>query len=195
VWERSDETDGSQRQLQSGSNFHLLNTAAALKEIRMSMRNLAAITVTAVLYLSFNQAVTAQSNSNTQTNTNVATIVTDLDHQWLAHARTRQTQFLHELFTDDFVEVLDGGQILTKAQLIGFIEASNTQMDVLDADEIQVSEVSPNVAILTDRTTIKGRFNGQDITAQYRVFRVFLKQHDKWRAAGAVLTRIVPGAK
>jgi ketosteroid isomerase-like protein len=66
---------------------------------------------------------------------------------------------------------------------------------VLEADGIQVSQVTSKVVILTDRTTIKGRLNGQDVTAQYRVFRVFLKQQGKWRAAGAVLTRIVPGTK
>jgi ketosteroid isomerase-like protein len=65
-------------------------------------------------------------------------------------------------------------------------------MDVLEADGIEVRQVSSNAVILTDRTTIKGRLNGQDVTAQYRVFRVFLKQQGNWRAAGAVLTRIVP---
>jgi ketosteroid isomerase-like protein len=163
------------------------------------MRSTAVIAVAVVLFFFCNQLMTAQNDtqndSRGQTNADVETILTDLDHQWLAHARTRQTQFLQGLFTDDFVEILDGGQILTKAQLIGAIEASNTQMDALDADEIKVNKVSPNVAILTDRTTIKGRFNGQDVTARYRVFRIFLKQHDKWCAAGAVLTRIVPGAK
>jgi len=153
------------------------------------------IALVAVLFLVFNQVVIGHNSGNLPASADVTTIVSDLDHQWLAHARTRQTQFLHELFTDDFVEVLDGGQILTKAQLIGSIEASNTQMDVLDADGIQVSQVSSNVVILTDRTTIKGRLNGQDVTAQYRVFRVFLKQQGNWRAAGAVLTRIVPGNK
>lgn len=158
------------------------------------MRNigkLAIIAVAAALaFLGLGQVMAGQGDRRKDQNADVAKIVSDLDHQWLGHARTRQTKYLRELFTDDFVEILDGGQILTKAQLIGSIEASNTQMDVLDADQIQVSKVAPNLAILTDRTTIKGRFNGKDVTAQYRVFRIFMKQQDKWRAAGAALTRI-----
>jgi ketosteroid isomerase-like protein len=125
----------------------------------------------------------------------VTKVVTDLDHQWLEHARTHKTQFLLTLFTDDFVEILDGGQILTKAQLIGSLAANNTQMTHLDADDIQVSQVTTNLVVLTDRTTIKGLLNGKDITAQYRVFRVFIKQDGKWRAAGASLTRLASNAK
>jgi ketosteroid isomerase-like protein len=161
------------------------------------MRNigkLPAIAVAAALaFFGSGEVMAKQDDRSKDQNAEVAKIITDLDHQWLGHARTRQIQYLQELFTDDFVEILDGGQILTKAQLIKSIEASNTQVDVLDADQIQVSQVSPNLAILTDRTTIKGRFNGKDVTAQYRVFRIFMKQQDKWRAAGAALTRLQSG--
>jgi hypothetical protein len=44
--------------------------------------------------------------------------------------------------------------------------------------------------VLTDTTTIRGKQGETNYDGQYRVMRVFAKQHGRWRAAGAGIARI-----
>jgi hypothetical protein len=44
--------------------------------------------------------------------------------------------------------------------------------------------------VLTDTTTIKGSSGGVTYNGPQRVIRVFVKQHGRWRAAGAGIVRV-----
>ncbi|SRR6266851_3892940 len=122
-------------------------------------------------------------------NSDIAKAVTDLDHEWLAAATNRDTNALQRIFADRFTEVHAGGEVVDKAKQISQIAAATTKLDV-HSEEILVRYASPDVAIVTDKTVIKGTREGKDITGSYRVLRVFVKQQGRWRAAGAGLTRI-----
>jgi ketosteroid isomerase-like protein len=65
-------------------------------------------------------------------------------------------------------------------------------LNVLHPDEIQVRYLSPDVAVLTDTTTIKGTSGGVSYDGPQRVIRVFVKQNGRWRAAGAGIVRLPP---
>jgi hypothetical protein len=53
-----------------------------------------------------------------------------------------------------------------------------------------VRYMSPEVAVLTDTTTIKGTSGGVSYDGPQRVIRVFVKLNGRWRAAGAGIVRI-----
>jgi ketosteroid isomerase-like protein len=123
----------------------------------------------------------------------VADQVSELDRQWLNAARTRHTDYMEQLFADDFLEMHSGGEVVSKARQIEQIKSSKTKIDEIRPDNIELRYVSPNVAMLTDTTTIRGSRDGTEITGKYRVLRVFVKQQGKWRAAGAALTQLPQG--
>jgi uncharacterized protein (TIGR02246 family) len=120
----------------------------------------------------------------------VAGTVAILDHVWLDAAHNHDGDTAAWLFADDFVEIHPGGFLVNKQQQVNMI--ANTQLGdlAIQSSDIQVRYASPDVAVLTDTTTIRGMQGETNYSGQYRVMRVFVKQHGRWRAAGAGLARI-----
>ena len=120
----------------------------------------------------------------------VAATVAIFDHIWLDAAHNRDTGTLDWLFADNFVEVHPGGFIVNKREQIDQISDPKRILDEIHPDDIQVRYVSPDVAVLTDTTTIRGESGGVRYDGPQRVIRVFVKQNGRWRAAGAGIARI-----
>ena len=119
-----------------------------------------------------------------------AATIAIMDHIWLDAAHNRDTGTLEWLFADDFVEVHPGGFIVNKRQQIDQIMDPQRTLNELHPDDIHVRYVSPDVAVLTDTTTIRGASGGVTYDGPERVIRVFVKQQGRWRAAGAGIARI-----
>jgi ketosteroid isomerase-like protein len=121
---------------------------------------------------------------------NVAETVAILDHVWLDAAYNRDTGTMAWLFTDGFVEIHPGGEVVNAQQQIDQVRDPNGGLQEIHPDDIQVRYASPDVAVLTDTTTIRGQHGANKYDGKYRVIRVFVKQDGRWRAAGAGITRI-----
>lgn len=132
----------------------------------------------------------AEAADTSKTEKETAETVSVLDHVWLDAAHNRDTGTMAWLFADDFVEVHPGGEVVDKATQIGQIRDPKMEVLELHPDDIQVRYVSPDVAILTDTTTIKGHSGGVAYGGTYRTMRVFVKEKGRWRAAGAGITKI-----
>ena len=124
------------------------------------------------------------------TDEDVAGTVAILDHVWLDAAHNHDGDTAAWLFADNFVEIHPGGILVSKQQQVDMIK--NTQLGdiAIQSSDIQVRYASPDVAVLTDTTTIRGTQGETNYGGQYRVMRVFVKQHGRWRAAGAGIARI-----
>jgi hypothetical protein len=124
------------------------------------------------------------------TGEDVAGTVAILDHIWLDAARNHDGETASWLFANNFVEIHPGGFVVNKQQQVNMI--SNTKLGDLQihSTDIQVRYASPDVAVLTDTTTIHGSQGDVPYDGQYRVMRVFFKEHGRWRAAGAGLARL-----
>ena len=120
----------------------------------------------------------------------VAATVAVMDHIWLDAARNRDTGTLDWLFADDFVEIHPGGFIVNKQEQIDQIRDPNRILNEIHPDNIHVMYASPDVAVLMDTTTIKGTSGGVTYDGPQHVIRVFVKQHGRWRAAGAGIVRL-----
>jgi ketosteroid isomerase-like protein len=120
----------------------------------------------------------------------VATTVAIMDHIWLDAAHNRDTGTMAWLFADNFVEIHPGGDIVNKQEQIDQIADPQRANLELHPDNIQVRYASPDVAVLTDTTTIRGLSGGVKYDGEQRVIRVFVKQNGRWRAAGAGIARI-----
>src|SRR5579862_2176784 len=85
-----------------------------------------------------------------------------MDHIWLDAAHNRDAGTLQWLFADNFVEVHPGGFIVNKQEQIDQIMDPQRTLNELHPDDIQVRYISPDVAVLTDTTTIRGTSGGVD---------------------------------
>jgi len=122
----------------------------------------------------------------------VAATVSILDHVWLDAAHNGDDATLEWLFADNFVEVHPGGLIVNKQQQIDQIKNPQGPSLELHPDNIKVLYSSPDVAVLMDTTTIRGKSGDVTYDGPNRVIRVFVKQQGRWRAAGAGIVKIAP---
>lgn len=120
----------------------------------------------------------------------VAGTVAVLDHVWLDAARNHDGETAAWLFADNFVEIHPGGFLVSKDEQVNMIADSQHGDLQIHPEDIQVRYASPDVAVLTDTTSIQGTQGGVKYDGKYRVIRVFVKQHGRWRAAGAGIARL-----
>ena len=155
------------------------------------MKRAYAVGITILMIVASGVAVLGQAQQKSATQgEDVASTVSILDHIWLDAARNHDGETAAWLFADDFVEIHPGGFIVDKKGQVDMI--SNTKLGDLriQSSDIRVRYASPDVAVLTDTTTIHGTQGDVPYDGQYRVMRVFVKQQGRWRAAGAGLARL-----
>jgi ketosteroid isomerase-like protein len=154
------------------------------------MKRAYGLTATMIIILATGAVALGQAPKKAATVGEDAATVAILDHIWLDAAHNRDTGTLQWLFADDFVEIHPGGFIVNKQEQIDQISDPQRTLNELHPDNIEVRYVSADVAVLTDVTTIRGTSGGVNYDGLQRVIRVFVKQHGRWRAAGAGIVPI-----
>lgn len=99
-----------------------------------------------------------------------------------------------ELWTDDFFDILPGGKVVNKQEMMELMGKTDRQPGTgAFPDHFKLRAVYGNVALATDHTTIKGvDANGKIVVVrEMGVLRMFVKEKGKWRVAGAGLVPIV----
>jgi hypothetical protein len=99
-----------------------------------------------------------------------------------------------ELWTDEFFDVLPNGQVVNKQEMMDLMAKTDRKPGTgAFPDHFKLRAVYGNVALATDHTTIKGMdANGKlFVVRQMGVLRMFVKEKDNWRVAGAGLVPIV----
>lgn len=115
----------------------------------------------------------------------------DLDHKWVNAATSGDTEFLKGLFAAGMFEVQPDGHAASAAEMLKGISTRKSTKIEGYCDQIQIRGVYGDTAILTDRRVRKGTAeDGRDISGQWRVTRVFVKQDGKWRAVAGAMTTI-----
>ena len=155
------------------------------------MRRAYGLATTILFVIASGAAVLGQTPKKTAAvGDDVAGTVAILDHIWLDAAHNHDGETAAWLFADDFVEIHPGGIIVSKKQQVDMIKDVQLGDLQIQSSDIQVRYASPDVAVLTDTTTIRGTQGETKYDGQYRVMRVFVKQHGRWRAAGAGIAPI-----
>jgi ketosteroid isomerase-like protein len=116
----------------------------------------------------------------------------EVEQQWLDAARNRKLDVLQDLWTDQFVEINSGGTTPGKKEQMQRLAGREPKPGVgAFPDDFKLRAVYGDFALATDHTTLKGiSTNGHDFSGEYRVLRMFVKEHGKWRVAGAALVPI-----
>jgi len=99
-----------------------------------------------------------------------------------------------ELWTDDFFDILPGGRVVNKQEMMELMGKADRQPGTgAFPDHFKLRAVYGNVALGTDHTIIKGvDANGKIVVIrEMGVLRMFVKEKGKWRVAGAGLGPIV----
>lgn len=138
-----------------------------------------------------------QDNAGRAVNPKLEQELWGVEQRWLDSASNRKLDVLQDLWTDQFVEVNSGGTTPGKKEQIARLAAREPKPGVgAFPDDFKLRAVYGDFALATDHTTLKGiSTNGHDFSGEYRVLRMFVKEHGKWRVAGAALVPIAASAR
>ena len=137
---------------------------------------------------------TSQKSEDTASRSVLEQQLWKLDQQWLDAVENRKMAFLDQMWTGQFIEILPGGRVVTKADQMGHLGKTRRQPGTGSTrDDFKLRAVYGNVALATDHMTQQGTHAyGHDITGDYRVARVFVRENGKWRVAESALCPIKP---
>jgi ketosteroid isomerase-like protein len=145
----------------------------------------------AILVLAFAvvAVVSAQESSDRPAwDTKTEETIKKLEQEWVEAYRKRDTAFLERILADDYTFITPGGTVLDKQRQIDDLKSGAA------ASEFRFSDLKVRVygdtAVVTGKSTVKGKLRDQDITGEYRFTRVFVKRGEHWQCVTAQATRI-----
>jgi ketosteroid isomerase-like protein len=92
------------------------------------------------------------------------------------------------LVTDDWVMVDPDGEIVDRARFFDVIKSGALTHDMMESEDLRV-RVYGDSAVVTAVTQTKGKFMGQEFSAQERATDVFVKRDGRWQCVLTHLTR------
>jgi ketosteroid isomerase-like protein len=91
---------------------------------------------------------------------------------------------------DSFVFTAPDGGMQTKTQFIADLKSGALKMESTKNEDMKV-QVYGDAAIVTYRSTDKGKYKDFDISGQYRWTDVFVKRNGRWQIVSTQGTRIM----
>lgn len=132
--------------------------------------------ITALLTLASVPAM-AQKTQGKESKVDAKTYSTlsDVARRTMKFSMARDTKMFDGMVADDFVTTDATGRVFDKKQEMEIISSSNFKLESLEMDDFQV-RLFGDTAVVTSRSNVKGSYNGQDISGQYRVTQVFQRR-------------------
>jgi ketosteroid isomerase-like protein len=120
----------------------------------------------------------------------------EIDQKWMDAARTAKLDYLKNLFTDRWTEIIgwDPTVILDKTETLDRLAKIHSRGDEgVYPDQFKLMAVYGNVALATDRRTRKWTDqDGHAMSTPHRTLLIFVKENGQWRSAGGALVPIAP---
>lgn len=96
---------------------------------------------------------------------------------------------VERFLTDDWTIVDPDGKLIDKARFLSVIRSGDLTHESMDSEDVSV-RLYGDTAIVTARTTTKGKYKEQAFTTKERASDVFVKRDGRWRCAFSQLTRL-----
>ena len=118
----------------------------------------------------------------------------DIDQKWRQAAQNKNFDYLKDLWTDQFFEILPKGQVVSKSELLHLLSKIDRSSGFgASLSDFNLVAVYRDFAIATDHTTATGLVvDGRSVQegGKYEAVRFFVKDNGKWRVAGAAFVPI-----
>jgi ketosteroid isomerase-like protein len=118
----------------------------------------------------------------------------EIDNKWMDAARNVKLDYLKQLFTDRWVEIIgwDPTVILDKPATLDLLAKIHYKPGMgVYPDQFKLMAVYGDVALASDRRTRKWvDENGNQMSTPHRTLLIFVKQGGQWKSAGGALVPI-----
>jgi ketosteroid isomerase-like protein len=116
-------------------------------------------------------------------------VVKKLEREWMEAYVKRDADFLERYLSDDYTGTYPDGTVLDKKGEIESVKSGAVVLTEMKPREMRVRTYA-DAAVITGRSTINAKLNGQDVSGEYRFTDVWVKRGDRWQAVASQVTRI-----
>ncbi|HMC26007.1 MAG TPA: nuclear transport factor 2 family protein [Candidatus Udaeobacter sp.] len=94
---------------------------------------------------------------------------------------------IERFVTDEWIIINANGGIIDKERFLGVIKSGTLTHEIMESDNLRV-RVYGDSGVVTALTRTKGKFMGQDFSAEERATDFFVRLNGQWRC---VLTQLI----
>lgn len=143
---------------------------------------------TALFSFAFGQSPSAQQPANGTSEQEVRQMI----EKYRTAILQRDIATLEKIWADDYVFVNAAGEVVAKTERLANIKSGATTLNSIKNEENVTVRVYQNSAAATSRVTLKGQYNGQQISGEYRSTLVWVKGSGGWQLVSNQLTALKP---
>jgi ketosteroid isomerase-like protein len=112
-----------------------------------------------------------------------------LNRRWMESYVQRDVGFLERYLADDYQSTFPDGAVLDKKGEIEALKSGAVALTEMTPREMTARTYGATV-VISGRSAIKARVNGQETSGEFRFTDVWVKQGERWLAVASQVTRI-----
>jgi len=115
-----------------------------------------------------------------------------MEFDWgLAYER-KDLATLDRVMADEYILTDPLGNVRNKAETLAAIERNEVNFESTESDDVNV-RINGDTAVVTGRSTFRGRYKGWSMSGQYQYTDVLVKRRGAWQAVGSHITALGTG--
>lgn len=132
-----------------------------------------------------------KANMDTPMNNDAAVVaaLTRQADQWDKAIVRKDLAAIADNMTPDFRQIRYNGDVVNKDVFLRDITSPDLVIDPYAVEDFDV-RIYGNLALLSGRTKMTGRYAGTAFTSHYRYIDIYIKRDGRWRVCSVQITRI-----
>jgi ketosteroid isomerase-like protein len=118
----------------------------------------------------------------------VAELTAQADRWDKAIVRKDRAAIEHNM-AEDFRQIDGSGNVESKSSFVNDLVSSDLQIDPYTVEDFDV-RVYGDVALLSGRTRMTGRYQGKQFTSHYRYIDIYVRRAGEWKIVSVQISRI-----
>lgn len=119
--------------------------------------------------------------------------IRQIESEWGTAFERRDLHKLNRLMADEYNFTDPLGQIRTKAETLDALATNEVNFESTNSDNVRV-RVCGDTAVVTGRSTFRGRYRGFSVSGQYQYTDVLVRREGSWKAVNSHITALGNGA-
>jgi ketosteroid isomerase-like protein len=115
-----------------------------------------------------------------------------MESEWGNAFERKDLTTLDQFMADEYILTDPLGNVRSKAESLAAIETNEVYFESTQSDDVEV-RINGDTAVVTGRSTFRGRYKGWSMTGQYQYTDILVKRRGEWKAVGSHITALGTG--
>jgi ketosteroid isomerase-like protein len=112
-----------------------------------------------------------------------------VESEWGDAFEQRDFAALDRIMADEYILTDPLGSVRGKAETLTALETNEVLFESTRSDDVKV-RINGDTAVVTGRSTFKGRYKGWSMAGRYQYTDVLVKRNDSWQAVSSHITAL-----